>query len=142
MTAGDSAVWQVNAGPGARYEIDTSVLIEAVFTLADGVTPVAPAIVSLLVQDPSGVMTAHVGRALANPSTGVYSYVLDVSALSGSWIYKWRGAGPHEVTSLDVYMTVAQSVFSGDSLYPVPPPAKGVLDFRLSLQAVLLELGV
>lgn len=142
VTVGDSAVWKVSAGPGSRYEIGTSVLIEAGFTLADGVTPIAPVIVSLIVQDPAGALTTYTGRALTNPSEGVYSYVLDISTLAGPWIYKWRGDGPHEITSQDVYMTVAQTVFSANEAYPLPPPAKGVLDFRIPQQAVLFALGV
>lgn len=90
------------------YQLETVIEITGNFFAADGVTPVDPSAVYLFVRTPDGIITEYSGGQITQVSMGVYSFSLETTQ-AGPYIYKWQGTGAVEITSPDVYFTVAQS---------------------------------
>lgn len=115
-SASDSPSGQNWSGSGymARYEIDTSIQIEAIFLNALTNTYIDPSEVMLFVRDPNGAVSDYTNLG---PSGGVvqaglghYTFTF-VPGVSGDWLYKWQGTGVAPATSPDTTLTVHSSAF-------------------------------
>ena len=74
------------------FIVGSGVLLAVNFTLIDGVTPVAPTLVTLQVKDPSGSITFQ--SPITNASVGSYSFVyVPVLASPLPYHFKWEGSG-------------------------------------------------
>lgn len=112
--ASDSPSGQQWSGPGymAKYEIDTSIQLNGVFTNPLAGVPIDPTEVLLYVMDPNGnvsIYTNLLGQVIRE-NVGRYHFVLEPS-LPGTWLYKWQGTGSVATTSPDTIFTVSASVF-------------------------------
>lgn len=91
------------AEPGAIYQLDTLVELQATFTGAGA--PADPGYVTIFIKTPDGVVNEYEASRIG---VGVYEFQI-VTDQSGPWIYKWEGTLPVEVTSPDVYCIVQAS---------------------------------
>lgn len=90
------------------YQLGTQVELRSAFTASDGVTPIDPDEVTLLIRDPAGTVTTYDIGDLTHVSEGVFTFDVLVDQ-SGPWIYNFTGSGNIEVSSGDQYLDVAQS---------------------------------
>ena len=89
------------------YEIDTLVKVASAFTELGGAA-VDPTIVTLYVRDPSGTESTIPMGSLGHDGVGVFSYGINAN-ISGTWTYKFQGAGNVETTSPDTRFLVQSS---------------------------------
>lgn len=120
VSASDSPSGQGWKGRGymTKYEIDSSVQINGVFTNAVNDIYVDPSGVTLLVLDPAGAQTAYQytgvpASPITRDSQGHYHFTISPSK-SGTWTYKWQATGNFVGTSPDTTFTVnASSLIAG-----------------------------
>jgi hypothetical protein len=93
-----------------QYQIDTAISIIGTFVTVVGCVPVDPTTVSLILEDPTGVVqTLSYPVSISKTGIGMYTYTFTPTK-SGVWIYKWRGTGDVIATSADTRLNVVQSV--------------------------------
>jgi hypothetical protein len=94
-----------------RYEVESTVQLNALFTRIDTGAPADPTLVTLYVSDPTGATTTYTSASgVTRTGVGAYSYLLTTS--EGVWVYKWQGTGAIEVTSRDEQFVVRQTLFA------------------------------
>jgi hypothetical protein len=78
------------------YELGALVPVAVLFTDPVAGGPVNPSTVHLSVRSPSGVVTEYVfglGRAITNPSVGVFELNIDADEPGRWWYYRWWSTG-------------------------------------------------
>jgi hypothetical protein len=89
------------------YDIDTLVQVASAFSQG-GAGAIDPTTVTLFVRDPNGLETTVPMASLTHAGTGVFTYQVSPS-ISGTWTYKFQGAGNVQVTTPDVQFYVRPS---------------------------------
>ena len=94
----------------AQYEIDTTIVIQGIFTNALTGVYADPTAITLYLLDPAGVATTQIwpGGFIVRDSLGHFHFNL-TPTVSGNWTYKWRGTGAATATSPDTIFTVNAS---------------------------------
>lgn len=90
-----------------RYQIGQILPITATF--ASGGANVSPSVVSVTVQDGTGVQTSPTP---SNPSTGVYTINLSLTS-SGVWTVRWSSTGTYQA-AYEFSFEVGRSVILGE----------------------------
>jgi hypothetical protein len=114
--ASDSPSGQGWSGGGymAKYEIDTSIQLNAVFLNPLAGVPIDPTEVEAFVMDPTGTITNYNSltpfSGVIRDNVGRYHLTIEPS-LPGVWTYKFQGVGNANATSPDTIFTVAASAF-------------------------------
>jgi hypothetical protein len=112
VKANDSPSGQDWSGGGymSQYEIDTTIELQGIFTNALTGVYADPTSITLYIQDPTGTQTTQAwpGPNIIRDSLGHFHYII-TPAISGNWIYKWRGIGAAQATSPDTIFTVNAS---------------------------------
>lgn len=89
------------------YDIDTSVTVQSAFSQSTG-SAIDPSTVTLYVRDPTGAVTTIAMGSLTHVGTGVWAYNINAN-VSGTWFYKFQGAGNVVVTSPDASFLIRSS---------------------------------
>lgn len=97
----------------AAYDRGQTVKLTTAFTDAAGV-PANPTTVICKVEKPDGTETTYTAAsspAIANPSTGTYTLIINVDQ-SGMWTYRWEGTTGSTVAADEQQLHVLGSVFA------------------------------
>lgn len=81
-----------SCGKGNIYQVDTLVQLNVTFYNTQLNLPADPSIVSLFVEDPTGVVTQIPSNFIVRTGTGTY-YSDFLPTGPGQWTYKWQGSG-------------------------------------------------
>lgn len=110
----------------SSYEIGTSVQVFGSFKDTRG-RPFDPAILTCVVQKPSGVETTHtfgVGVEVVRENKGLFFLWLLTDEV-GTWAYSYIGAGVQQVKKTGCFKVYPSPVASG--FFPTPDPSPGPL---------------
>ena len=95
----------------SEYQIDTTIVIQGVFTNALSGVYADPSSITLYILDPTGVETTQTWPgAIIRDSLGHFHFIM-TTTIAGVWTYKWQGAGAVVATSPDTQFTVEGSSF-------------------------------
>jgi hypothetical protein len=94
------------------YPVGNTIALKVTFMDAVTRQPADPTTVKLRVQDPSGAEVDYLIPTMTHPSTGLFQQEI-VSAMPGTWKYRWEGTGA-VIAASEKSFEVQASAFAAD----------------------------